>query len=176
MRWLLLTGLGILTLVVQVTLAPRVALWGARPDWMLALVVFVGLRVKGPHAIIAGWCLGLGTDVLSIERLGLMSLCYGLTAAIVQRFREWVFTWHPLTHFALTTGAGLFVQTLTLIYRWSVHDWAAVTSTGEISRAFVTAVWSGIWAVPIQWLLLKLPYFGRRRQRKSYAPRWRARW
>jgi rod shape-determining protein MreD len=156
--------LALLTLTLQVTLAPRVVLFGARPDWLLVLAVFIGLHVRGAEAPILAWLVGFAADLMSIERPGLMSIGFGLTAAVIHRFREFVFIRHPLTYFSLTLLAALGMQMLMSLYRNMVYDWPGASGVGEFSHAAAVAIWSGLWAIPVHWMLLKLRVIGGRFQ------------
>ncbi|HEY3241754.1 MAG TPA: rod shape-determining protein MreD [Phycisphaerae bacterium] len=147
--------LALAALTLQVTLAPRVVLLGARPDWLLVLAVFIGLHVRGAEAPILAWLIGLGADLVSIERPGLMAITYGLTAAAVHSVREFMFIRHPLTHFSLTLLASLGVQTLMSMYRDLAYHWPVDSPTRELAHAIAVAVWTGLWAVPVHWVLLR---------------------
>ena len=52
MRWLTLVILGSLIVVVQTSVVPRFEVWGARPDLLLVLVVFVAMHARKPDAAV----------------------------------------------------------------------------------------------------------------------------
>ena len=83
MRWLTFGILGVVFIVMQSTLAPRMEILGARPDFLLVLVVFFGMHGKLPDVAVGAWLLGFVADLMSIERLGLMAFSYMLTALLV---------------------------------------------------------------------------------------------
>ena len=72
--------LAVLALTLQSAIAPRLAIFGVRPDWILVLVVFFALHGRRRDAVIAGWSLGMCADLMSIERVGLLALSYALAA------------------------------------------------------------------------------------------------
>lgn len=162
MRWFLLGILAYVLLVVQATLFVPGALavpvhghW-VRPDLVLVLGVFVALYYKPQVALVAGWCMGLGTDLTAVTgRLGLGALLFAavLTALSLVRGvlnRGWV-----LTQSAVAFAAVLVVHTV-----W----YAAARYLGgaepallrSMEEAALNAVYSGILAPYLIWLLLRL--------------------
>ena len=110
MRWLTFIILAIVAVSLQATVAGRVSWFGARPDWVLVLVVFYALHARADDAMPAAWVVGALADLMTIERFGLLALCYGLTAMVVCGVRDLVFTGHPLTQFGVTLACGVMVQ------------------------------------------------------------------
>ena len=153
MRWLAFVIVGVVGVVLQTTLSPRLAVAGVRPDWVLVLAVFFALHVRGRDAIAAAWLLGLGADFQSIERFGLLSLVYALVAVGVYLVRDYLFRRHLLTHFFLTFVAGLAVQFLLLAYYALFLDDGGGWGVG---RMVLVALYSALWAPPIHMLLLRM--------------------
>ncbi len=152
MRWLTFGVLAILVVSLQVTIAPRLTWFGARPDWVLVLVVFYALHAPTDRAILAGWLAGALADVMSIERFGLLSISYGLAALAVCAVREALFTRHPLTHLSVTLVAGLLVQGI-----WTAFRLATGTGSAPFWPLLWGWVYTALWAVPMHWALLKTP-------------------
>lgn len=144
MRWLSFAVLALIALVGQSTLAARTTSWGVRPDFLIVLVVFFALYAPAWHAVLAGWVLGILADLLTIERLGLLSLTYGTTALLILSVREYVFRYLTLTQAITTFLAVLFVQGAWGLYRVYVYEETGATvlggAGGTVASAAVTAV------------------------------------
>ncbi len=95
--------------LLQTTLIPRLALFGAVPDLFLLLVLFVGLRRGGPERWKSAWAIGLGRDLISYGRVGFYCLIFLLAGLAMSRLREHVFTEHPFTQIAIVFFSGLAV-------------------------------------------------------------------
>ena len=75
MRWLGFAICAGLALTLQTTVAWRLEIRGARPDWMLVLAVFFVLHARTLDALIGAWLLGALMDNYSMARFGLLSGC-----------------------------------------------------------------------------------------------------
>lgn len=156
MRWLTFAACAAIGLVLQTTIAGRAAIFNIRPDWMFVLVVFFALYGRRPDVYLAGWILGMATDMMSIERLGLLAVGYTLTAVTVSAARDLVFLKSAVTHFAVTLTAGLFLHAGLTAYRIvvfadSAAGWGVILLDGT-----ATALYTAVWAVPMHHVLLKL--------------------
>jgi len=58
MRWLSFLLLGVVLLTLQSAVAPRIELLGARPDWLLVVVVFFAMHAPPRDAVIGAWIIG----------------------------------------------------------------------------------------------------------------------
>ena len=154
MRWISFAIIAVMCLTLHTTLAQRLAVWGAWPDAILVMVVFFGMHAKRWDAVIAGWTLGVMGDLASMERFGLLSLTYALVALAVQSSREWMFRYHPLTHFSVTFAAGLVTQCVFWMYTVMTTDSPAGQSwsVGPVAIAF----YSGLCALPVHAVLLRM--------------------
>ena len=131
MQWLAFLITAILTVTVQTTLAPALTVGGVRPDFILIAVIFFALHGRGLDAVIAGWALGFAADLQSVQRFGLMALCYALVAYGVYAIRPYLFRRHPLAHFLVTFVSGLLVYGLLLLWTLIVLFplyWLVITS------------------------------------------------
>jgi len=155
MQWLAFIIIAVLGVLLQTTVSPRVAVFGVRPDWVLVLVVFFALHVRGREAIAAAWMLGLLADFQSIERFGLLSLVYALAAGSVYLIRDYLFRRHPLTHLVLTFVAGVAVQLLVLGYYAFLVNEGRVAGA-DLWLAVLVSLYSALWAPPTHWVLLKM--------------------
>lgn len=147
MRWLtfILTSSGVL--IAQLTLAPHFEWGGVRPDWLLVFVVFFSLRADLVAAIAGGWLLGFCADLLTIERLGLLSLSYGLTAFVVASGRDFVFASSAITQTAATLLAGLSLHTAWFIYRRMLYDMPEAMFREMATVVFPAALYTAAWAL-----------------------------
>lgn len=154
MRWPAFACVAILGIVFQTTMARPAEMFGVRPEWLAILMVFFALYSVRRDAVLAGWLLGLGADMTSIERVGLTSVAFAVTALAVNALRNVVFLKNVLTHFLVTlVGVGLLHSGL-YVYRWkflahALGPWAWIRDVG------LTSVYAAAWAVPIDWVLLK---------------------
>lgn len=157
MRWLgfaICAGMG---LTLQTTVAWRLQIGPARPDWMLVLMVFFALHARSEEGLIAGCVLGLLSDLMSIERVGLLAMLYGLSALVLFLVRDYFFIDHPLTHFFLTWVAALGVGLACCFYR------SVFGPAGSSGWAFSTfevmlgAAYTGLWAIPAHRVLGYFP-------------------
>lgn len=158
MRWISFAIVAVICLTLHTTLAQRLAIWGAWPDAILVMVVFFGMHAKRWDAVIAGWTLGIMGDLASMERFGLLSLTYALVALAVQSSRDWMFRYHPLTHFSVTFVAGLVTQCVFWLYTALTTDSAVGQSWSGAAGPFGIAFYSGLCALPVHAVLLRMSH------------------
>jgi rod shape-determining protein MreD len=162
--------LAALLLTLQSVLAPRLSIGGARPDWLLVGVVFLGLYARPRDAVIGAWVLGFCADLMTLERPGLISFSYMFAAALAITVRDYLFRYWAITQFSVTLILGIAVQTLWLLVRrmtfavtdsfWS--DWLL----GVLLASAYTAAWAPI----LHALLLRMSgLLGLPRPRYSHA-------
>lgn len=156
MRWVLFGVCVAAAIVLQTTIAPRVAILGARPDWIVVLVVSFALYLRGNDAYWACWVLGFAADLATIERFGVLTIGYGLIGMTIRGLRSALFLRHTTTHLVTTFLAALVLHGGLSVYRLTVYphgdgDW------GHAGIACVlTAVYAAVWAPPIQYLLSRV--------------------
>ena len=87
---------------------------GLRPDLLLLMALYAGLRAPRPDALRAAWVAGLLKDLLSAGPLGLYALLYLGVAFAVGRLVEWLSARSALVQgvtafaaFLLTEGVAL---------------------------------------------------------------------
>lgn len=129
-------------------------IWYVKPDWVFVLVVFFSLYSRRRDAYLSGWILGITADLMSIERLGLLSMGYTLTAVMINAIRNLVFLKRGVTHFAVTLGGALFLQAGLAGYRAVTFPDSTPLGVVLLEGA-ATAVYTALWAVPIHHILLK---------------------
>lgn len=154
MQWLAFLITAVVTVTVQTTLAPALTVGGVRPDFILIAVIFFALHGRGLDAVIAGWALGFAADLQSVQRFGLMALCYAMVAYGVYAIRPYLFRRHPLAQFLVTWISGLLVYGLLL----SMTSLEAAIRGGAPGAGWGLAFWvslySACFAPIVQRLLL----------------------
>ena len=154
MNGLALAAAALILLVLQSTVAGRIEIAGARPDWLVAFVVFLGLYGNRGQAIIAGLAIGAAADLLTVERFGLLAGSYTLLAAAVVSVRDLVFRYRASTHFALTFVAAGLLQTGWLVWRWRCYG--VSDSVGRIMGLMLLgSLYSAVWAPIMHGALLR---------------------
>ena len=172
MRWLGFAICAGLALTLQTTVAWRLEIRGARPDWMLVLAVFFVLHARTLDALIGAWLLGALMDNYSMARFGLLSGCYVLSTLAIYAVRDSVFRDNPLTHFVVTFVPAAAVGAMMAVYRMAaggeVHS-SVLAAAGSI---LFGALYTAVWAPPLHHLLLKFQGgLGLRSPRRSHRGR-----
>ncbi len=170
MRWLMFIILTAGVLTLQSAVAPRLEIFGVRPDWLLVIVVFFSLYAPPQDAILGGWLIGILADLMTIERLGLLALSYALAAALVTATRDGLFRYRAVTQFFVVLSVCLIVRFGWLIFRrmmyWSTAPWPVELLTDCLLASLYTAAWAPLlYAV----LLPRSRWFGIRRRRYTYG-------
>ena len=80
MSVLIYSGLGIVSLWLQLTLAPAVALFGAVPNLLLLTVIVAGVRWQDPWLFIYAAAAGLAMDVFTHGQLGVFGISFFLVS------------------------------------------------------------------------------------------------
>ncbi len=155
MRWLTFALLAAMTICFQTTLAQKLGAFGVYPDFMLILVVHYTLHAHNADGLLAGWLMGLLVDLTSVQEQGLVAVVYGLIALAIWSIRDLMFTKHPLTHFSVTFLSCFVVQLVLRGYFIYIGYEAetALISVGLVS--LVSAVYTGLWAMPLHRFLLR---------------------
>ncbi len=168
MRWLTYSFVLFAALVLQPSVAKFVAVGNVRPDWLLALATFTGLYTRRKDAIAVGLVLGLCADLLSLERLGVLTLCMVTGALLGNSVRHLVFLKNVITHFVVTFVAALLVHTCLAVYETAIYGGRDVGAL--VFRVIAIALWTAAWAPPMAALLLKMSQlFGLRTSRYNHA-------
>lgn len=154
MNGVALAFLAFFVLVLQSTLAGRIALGGARPDWILVYVVFLGLYARGSQAIVTGLLLGASADLLTLERFGLLAIVYAAAGATVAGVREFLFRYRATTQFVVTLAAALVLQVAWLAHRRLAFPSSAI-GYHSLGVAVLASVYSAAWAPVIHGGLLR---------------------
>lgn len=170
MRWLSFLIFVAILLILQSTVAPRLAPFGLRPDWLLVAVVFFALRAPPRDAVIGAWIIGGCADLMTIERFGLLALSYTLLAMMIAPVRDYVFRSRAVTQFGVTLVACIFLRVAWTIYRRTLYDPAEGLLVDLTLDVLVVSVYTAIWAPLLHRGLLRMTStFGLARPRYSYA-------
>jgi rod shape-determining protein MreD len=162
MKWLPFALLAVVGIVCQTTLVPLIRLdWiesgRIGPDWMFILAVYYALWGPWPDAAIAAWILGFVLNLFTLptgSRVGLHAFCYGAAAWGIIRVRQVVIRSHPVAQFLIALVFALGIEIAVLLYRrWSM---SGPGPYGAWSAAVLSAVYTGICAPPLLWVLARL--------------------
>jgi len=170
MRWLTFAIIAVIALTLQSTAAPRLELCGARPDGLVVVVVFFALHGRMPEAAVGAWIIGACADLMTIERAGLISFSYALTALGVANVREYLFRYQGRTQFTVTLVACLTVRAGWLLYRRALYDPGPSIWADAAADVLLASVYTAALAPPLHRLLLKMSgALGLARPRYTYA-------
>ncbi|MCH7527510.1 MAG: rod shape-determining protein MreD [Planctomycetes bacterium] len=129
---------------------------GARPDWILVLVVCWALYTRRNDAYWACLLLGFAADLATVERFGLLTICYGLIGVAVHALRSGLFLKRATTHFAVTFGAALVLQAVLGAYHLAVYPHSAEGVGSVALVGILSALYTALWAPPILHVLVKI--------------------
>jgi len=170
MRWVTFLVLAVLVLTLQSVVAPRLELLGARPDWLLVVVVFFALRAAPRDAVLGAWVLGACADLMTVDRFGLLALSYGLAGAAVVSVREYLFRSRPFTQFVVTLLVSLPLRFTWLLYRRMLYDPAGSFFVDMAIDVLAASVYTAAWAPVWHAVLGRMPrIFGLPRPRYTFA-------
>lgn len=110
MRTARLAVIAFAAIVLDAALAPEIEIAGARPDFLVMVVVYASLAVGPRTATIVGFLLGLAADAEMPEYLGLNAFALSATAYATSGL------WSHLVR------ANVFVQCLVLFAGSLMHD------------------------------------------------------
>ena len=156
MRWLTFLICAAVVLTLQAAVAPRLELMGIRPDWVLVVVVFFALHARVPDSILGAWMIGFCADLLTIERFGLLSVSYGLTAVFIVSIRDYVFITSTVTQAVVTLVAGLRLRTAWMVYRRNLYDVPETIAFDLVTQVCLASLYTVAWAPLIQRPLLHM--------------------
>ena len=177
MRWLAFILLAVAAVILQSSALPRLTVFGARPDLLLIITIFIALYAHPQDAVAGGWGLGLLADLLSIERLGLLALTYGAVAFLVLIVREYIFKYRASSQLVLAGLLALLVQAGWLVYQGLSYGWSVGLANGSAAALAGSAAYTALFApVVLQLLLRRARWFGFPQPRYSYRglTRWQS--
>jgi len=161
-RWFLVAVLAYVLLVLQAAvfgpgrLAVAVEGHWVRPDLVFILGLFLALYFQPAEVFIAGWCLGLASDLASITgRLGARALLFAVVLYLVSRLRVRFLRGPMLTQFLLALASVFFVH---LLWYAATHllEGSPLVVGRTVVASFLDALYSAIFAPYLVWLLQRL--------------------
>ena len=170
MRWYTFILFALLALVLQSSVAPRLDVFGLRADWVIVIVVFFALHARSFDAVVCAWGFGAMADLMTIERMGLLSMSCALAALLVVSIREYVFKDRILTQVAVVFVTSVFVRLLWCFYRHLMYAQLDETLAQTAADVFGGAIYTAAWAPLVHALLGRMSsLFGLPRPRYTYA-------
>jgi rod shape-determining protein MreD len=147
MRPLIWAALAVMTLVIQATLLPLIAINGIRPDLLLIIVVSSALLLGREQGVGLGFFAGLLQDLASGNIFGLnvlSKMITGLLAGVMERkvFKEKVLL--PLLAVALATICNSVLMIITLF----VLGYSLNLSADLMNIVYLT-IYNAIFAIPV---------------------------
>ncbi|MCA9295965.1 MAG: rod shape-determining protein MreD [Phycisphaerales bacterium] len=179
MKWSIFAVALVMALILETSMRQLLIFRGMSPSFLACLVVFVALFATRMSALWACWIAGMMMDILSsitwqdhetFVLLGPYALGYTLAGFMVLQIRAMVFRRRALTVGALALAcvllASLFAVGIFVLRSWYTEPaLSAYLSQGsalaEIGHRLGIAVYTGLIAIPIGWLLqTSLPVWG----------------
>jgi rod shape-determining protein MreD len=173
MRWPVFLIFAFAAIVVQLSFRNVFtlhALRGISPDMVAPLAVFIAMFAQRSSALWGAWILGLLLDLAPNDDgslyhvIGPNALGYPAGAFLVLQLRTMVFRRRALTTGFLTL-LFLIVVSLVAVMLLSIRSWypgaTPYTPLSELGTRALVAVYSGVVAIPMGWLLNRtLPLWG----------------
>ncbi len=176
MRWVVFLIFAVLGLVFDTGLAEVLRIekaWSIRPSLCAAVAVFVALSAPRATALFA--CLGLGLLLdlsnpltadtgRSLYLIGPYTLGYAAGGWLVVQARPMVFRRRPITVGVMTFACLLAVQLVAITvfvlrsrswYPGGPVQWTELTAWVELVKRLLIALYSGLLAVPVGWVLVR---------------------
>lgn len=170
MRWFPFALLIGVLLVLQSVVAPRLEVFGARPDWVLVVVVFLAMHATPRDAILGSWVIGLCADLMTIERLGLLAVSYAIAAMAIASVRDYLFRRRAVTQFVATLLMCLLVRLAWTVYVRVMYDPGDGIIVSLGADVVLASVYTAAWAPIVHpWLLRLSRSFGMPQPRYTYA-------
>ncbi len=136
--------------VLDVTVAPEIAIWGARPDFAVLALVYGSLVLGGRAATIAGFSMGLLIDTGNPEYLGLNALALAVVGYATGGVWDHLVRTNVLVQCVVIFGATMLHDFIYyLIYYRNHLDFFAdsMLSQGVVGAAYTAAFGLVIFAV-----------------------------
>ena len=156
MRWFAFAIVVVIGLTAQTALAPRVAVYSVRPDWLLVLVVFLALYVPTKPAVIGAWIIGISADLMTVERMGFIALSYGLTALAILSIRDHLFRNHWTAQLIVTFVACVMVRGAWMIYQRTMFEHSTGWASSVMIDVMLVSIYTALWAPLIHGLLHRM--------------------
>ncbi|RME36845.1 MAG: rod shape-determining protein MreD [Planctomycetota bacterium] len=148
MRWFPVVFVMLAMLTLQTAVVPHLSLLGARPDWLLVLVVFFSFHAAPHEAYTVAFLTGITADLMSVERLGLLAASYLLVSVLVVSVRGYLFRLEAATQFFTVLFACLLVRTGWMIYARIHYDFLRGAGEELLFDVLGGSLYTALWAPP----------------------------
>jgi rod shape-determining protein MreD len=167
MRWIRFSFLILVAAFVQGSSLPDlIALkLGAKPDFLLILLVFFALHCYGYEAVITSFAIGFAADIAA-ESLGPYFISFGLCGALLSGMRQIIAIRRTLHVIAAVAATGMIAGLLAYILAlfkgqgWPSHAFSLLFGMAVYSGLLAPYFFSGLLAI-IDWLGVKKYHFTR---------------
>jgi rod shape-determining protein MreD len=132
-----------LSLVLQTSFVPVISIGGVKPDLLIIVLYFFGLKYGVMQALFMGFVVGLGQDLYSPSLLGQNALAKTVTGACIGLFNERMMRTDPIIKTALLLL--VFIVNDTVFFSVQVVKLGDPWSTlffGLITKTFPRAIYS----------------------------------
>lgn len=141
----------IVAALIQAILAPpvvpvAVGRWAAYIDWLLLVVVYVGLQRDPVQALITGTAAGIMQDSLSGGvGFGVSGLAYLMAAFVADRIAAWIVVDNLLVRFsAITAGSLVSMSVRILFYRLLKIELPAIADGRSVAATLVFGIFANL--------------------------------
>lgn len=172
MRWHVFAIFAVIAMIFETGLVDAVHILHVKPSVCAALATFIALSAPRITALWSCFILGLLMDLSSdlslgqtgtIHIIGPHALGYVVGGLLVLQVRSTVFRRRPLAIGAMTTAFVLAMSvvavTIYAVRSWYPGElmyWDGTSPLADIGRRIFMAIYSGLFAVPLGWMLVRL--------------------
>jgi len=160
MRWLLFLMIILAAGVIQTSLADLAAIGPAKPDLLIALVVFLAFQFDLHEVFLPIWALGIFRDVFSASPFGVYGLIFLGVGVFVSLVRQFAFRDSVVAVIALTTMSVALCETLALCVlsmKYRVPYRGSIVASALFSGIYSSAIALALPALlkrPCRWMSL----------------------
>jgi rod shape-determining protein MreD len=163
-RWPIYFILAYLAAGLQLGLGDYLSLAGARPNLMLIAAVFIAINAPRDAALLGCFALGVMQDLLTLDRLGLHGLAYGVFAMMASGQATGNIRTNAFAHFLFALVGGLVTAMVMLSYS-RIHG-----PSRSIGVELWGALYTALLAPLVIWALNRLrSYFSFEPARRRYV-------
>ncbi|MBL7069115.1 MAG: rod shape-determining protein MreD [Candidatus Omnitrophica bacterium] len=149
----------IITLILESTLFNFFKIGGIQPNFMLILVVFVGLYSEWGEALETGIAAGLLRGAFSAGSVGINLVAFGACALLVSYFKNKVYRENFLTQIIVTLTTALFISVFAILARIVMKDvlFVGIDLFGALTRTvLLISLYTSLFSPPIFYCLRAL--------------------
>ena len=137
------TGILVITIVIEMTIANLLNLYAIKPDLMLVVVISMAFYNDSEKGAIIGFAGGLLKDLFSVHFLGVNALVKTVVGYLSGVIRDRIFSYHLLWIVAIFTfGFSLVNNLIVYILLSALHsnyDFVHILSTVSLWQAVINA-------------------------------------